>query len=130
MTRNTVLTAAGALLLGLAAGYSAAAAKAQPEFKQYWFVNLKAGPNQGGTPEEIERVQRGHRDNIDRLVQQGKLAVAGPFDDGGPLRGIFIFDVPDKEEVERLLATDPAIQNGRLRGEILAWWTERGRCLP
>ena len=130
MTRKTLLAGLAASALGVVAGFAAASARPQPEFKQYWFVLLKAGPNRGGTPEEIERIQQGHQENITRLVAQGKLAIAGPFENGGELRGLFIFDVPDKPEVEALLATDPAIQSGRLRGEILAWWCERGRTLP
>lgn len=121
------------LLLAALAVAQAASAKQQadpPNFKKYYFVLLSAGPNQGGTPDEIERVQGAHRDNIDRLVKSGKMAIAGPFEDGGDLRGLFILDVPTKEEAEELVASDPAIKAGRLKGQVLAWWTERGRKLP
>lgn len=128
-TRLSNVLLAGLLAAPPLSALSARAAQAG-EFKQYFLVLLRAGPNRGGAPEEIERIQRGHMDNIQRLVGAGKLAIAGPFEDGGELRGLFIFDVSTKAEVEALLATDPAIQTGRLKSQILTWWSERGRALP
>ncbi len=128
--RSLGLAAAVAVLAAFSTRPGPTAAQSAPEFKQYYFVLLWAGPNQGGTPEEIESVQRGHMENIARLVREGKLAIAGPFEDGGKLRGIFILDVPTKAEAEAVIATDPAVQAGRLRPEILTWWSERGRALP
>jgi uncharacterized protein YciI len=61
--------------------------------------------------------------NISKLYYEGKLKVAGPFGDDGNWRGIFIFDMPTKEEVEQLLKTDPAIESGRLGYEIHPWYT-------
>ena len=52
-----------------------------------------------------------------------KLKVAGPFGDEGKWIGIFIFDCSTKEEVEKLVNTDPAIKAGRLNYEIHPWWT-------
>jgi len=49
--------------------------------------------------------------------------VAGPFGDEGKWIGLFIFDCETKEEVEKLLKTDPAIAAGRLNYEIHPWWT-------
>ena len=128
-TRLSTLLLAATLAAPCLSALTPGAARAS-EFKQYFLVLLRAGPNRGGTPEEIERIQRGHMDNIQRLVSAGKLAIAGPFEDGGELRGLFIFDVPTKGEVETLLAGDPAIQTGRLKPQILTWWSERGRALP
>mgnify|MGYP000987604640 FL=1 len=61
--------------------------------------------------------------NISSLYNAGKLKVAGPFGDDGEWRGIFVFDCATKEEVEKLLATDPAISAGRLAYDIHPWWT-------
>jgi hypothetical protein len=36
---------------------------------------------------------------------------------------LFIFDWESKDEVEKLLKTDPAIAAGRLNYEIHSWWT-------
>jgi uncharacterized protein YciI len=61
--------------------------------------------------------------NINRLYNDGKLKVAGPFGDNGNWLGIFIFDSPTKEEVEKDLKTDPAIASGRLSYDIRPWYT-------
>jgi uncharacterized protein YciI len=96
--------------------------------KKYYFVMLTKGPHRADLKDTaaINAIQRGHLANIGRLVKVGKLVVAGPFDDDGNWRGIFIFDCNTEAEVKRLLATDPAIAAGRLAYEIHPWWTQRG----
>lgn len=93
--------------------------------KQYFFVMLTAGPkrNEINDTAVLNRIQQGHMDNIKRLGKAGKLAVAGPFGDEGTWIGLFIFNCDTKEEVEKLLQTDPAIAAGRLAYEIHPWWT-------
>jgi uncharacterized protein YciI len=48
--------------------------------------------------------------------------VAGPFLDGGDIRGIYIFDVKTVEEAQALTETDPAIKAGRLTMELHPWY--------
>jgi uncharacterized protein YciI len=72
---------------------------------------------------DASKIQEGHMANIKRLYNDGKLKVAGPFGDEGKWIGLFIFDCETKEEVEKLLKTDPAIAAGRLNYEIHPWWT-------
>lgn len=91
--------------------------------KQYWFVMLKKGENRSHDSATAAKIQEGHMANIASLYNAGKLKVAGPFGDDGDWRGIFIFDCKTKEEVEKLLVTDPAISAGRLAYEIHPWWT-------
>ncbi len=93
--------------------------------KQYYFVMLVKGDKRDAVKDTavINRLQKGHMDNIKRLAGMGKILVAGPFDDDGNWRGIFIFDCDTKEEVESLLNTDPMIKAGRLGYEIHPWWT-------
>ena len=43
--------------------------------------------------------------------------MAGPFEDKGDWRGMFVFAVETQEEAERLVATDPVIQNGEMVAE-------------
>jgi uncharacterized protein len=90
--------------------------------RMYVMALLKAGPNRQRPPEEAQKLQAAHRANINRLAAEGKLILAGPFGDDGPLRGIYIFDVPTVAEAEALTRTDPAIQAGQLAMELHPWY--------
>lgn len=93
--------------------------------KQYYFVMLTKGPRRDEIKDTaiINKLQAGHMANMDRLSQEGKLMLAGPFADDGNWRGIFVFDAASEEEVKQMLATDPAINAGRLGYEIHPWYT-------
>lgn len=96
--------------------------------RPYWFVMLTKGANRSQDNATAMRLQEGHMANIRRLYNAGKLKVAGPFGDDGNWRGIFIFDqsadsCATKEQLEKLLQTDPAIAAGRLAFEIHPWYT-------
>lgn len=89
---------------------------------KYVMALLKAGPNQDQGKEEAAELMRAHLDNINRLAEEGVLVLAGPFLDGGELRGIYIFDVASVEEARKLTETDPAINAGRLAMELHPWY--------
>jgi len=97
--------------------------KLEDQIRQYWFVMLLKGPNRNQDSATAAKIQEGHMANINRLYNDGKLKVAGPFGDNGNWLGIFIFDCPTKEEVEKDLKTDPAIISGRLSYDIRPWYT-------
>jgi|ERR1051326_2104698 uncharacterized protein YciI len=103
--------------------YSQQDRKPENQIRQYWFVMLTAGNNRSQDSLTAAKIQEGHMANINRLYKEGKLKLAGPFGDEGKWIGIFIFDCPTKEEVEKLVKTDPAIEAGRLNYEIHPWWT-------
>ena len=84
---------------------------------------LTKGDDRGQDSVTAAKIQEGHMANINRLYKEGKLKVAGPFGDEGNWLGIFIFDCVSKDEVEKILITDPAIAAGRLKYEIHPWWT-------
>lgn len=91
----------------------------------YYMVLLKRGPK--WTPEvtdETKKIQEGHMANIQRMADSGKMVLAGPFLDGGELRGIFLFKVGSAEEAKAMMDSDPAVQAGRLIGEIHPWMTD------
>ncbi len=90
--------------------------------KSFVFALLKSGPNRSQDSTEAAQLQAGHMANINRLAEEGKLVLAGPFIDGGEFRGIFIFDVATLEEAEELIKTDPAVQSGRLVMELHTWY--------
>ena len=102
--------------------------KPENQISQYWFVMLTKGSIRSQDSVTAAKIQGGHMANIHRLYNEGKLKVAGPFGDDGDWLGIFIFDseaegCKTKEDVEKLLKTDPAIAAGRLNYEIHSWWT-------
>jgi uncharacterized protein YciI len=92
--------------------------------KSYIFVILKTGPNTSADQELIRDSFRGHMENIRKLVDEGKLIVAGPLGkNDNNYRGIFILsNVNSIEDAEELLHTDPAIKNGLLDVEIFNWY--------
>ena len=63
-----------------------------------------------------------HLKNIDRMAEEGTLVLAGPFLGDGDLRGIYIFNVKSIEEARKLTNTDPAIQAGSLKMELMEWY--------
>ena len=91
--------------------------------KMYQFVILKTGPNTIADKDSVKLLFKGHMDNINKLVKDGYLIVAGPFGKNDKqYRGLFIFKAADKNETERLLITDPAIKSGLLAYEIFDWY--------
>tara|TARA_Y100000782_G_scaffold115322_1_gene156952 strand:+ start:4202 stop:5083 length:882 start_codon:yes stop_codon:yes gene_type:complete len=92
--------------------------------KSYIFVILKTGTNDTTDKAFIGKQFRGHMNNINRLVEEGKLIVAGPLNKNpNQYRGLFIFqNVNSIEEAEQLLQTDPAIAAGLLDVEIYDWY--------
>lgn len=94
--------------------------------RQYVLAFLKQGPNRSQDSTEAAILQRAHLDNIGRLAEEGKLALAGPFLDDGELRGIYIFNVKTIDEAKQLTETDPAIQQGRLIMELHPWYGSAG----
>ncbi len=74
------------------------------------------------TEEQRTGFQAGHIANINRLVKDGKMVMAGPFFGNEELRGLFFFAVESLEEAEHLTSSDPAIKAGVLRMELKEWY--------
>lgn len=90
--------------------------------KKYVIAYLKKGPNRDMDSTTAANLQAAHMENIGRMAEAGKLALAGPFLDDGDVRGIYIFDVETVEEAEALTNSDPAIQAGSLVMELHPWY--------
>lgn len=85
------------------------------------FVNLKSGPTSGaGTKEERQKMFAGHMANINRLGQEKKLLMAGPF--AAPRdkawRGLFVLDTASLEEASAWVGTDPGVIVGEFAPEL------------
>ena len=85
--------------------------------RSYVMVILKTGPNKMPEGPERSEMFKGHFANMKRLAEEGKLAVAGPFDGAEGWRGMFIFAVSDIDEAKALVATDPVIKSGEMVAE-------------
>ena len=84
---------------------------------QYSFVFLNSRSDKPELPkEELDRLMQGHMGNIRRLAEEGKLIVAGPFENGG---GIFILNTTSLDEANAWISTDPGVQARRWNIEIL-----------
>ena len=76
------------------------------------------------TPSETAIVER-HFEHFSELCKQGKLKYAGRCDDG--YMGLAIFEAESAEEVERIMAADPAITEGVMTHTVKAWRTALGK---
>jgi uncharacterized protein YciI len=91
--------------------------------KTYFFVMLKTGTAVIENRQLRDSLFAGHLSNISRMEEEGKLVVAGPLGDNEKsYRGIYIFNVPSRKEVEELLITDPAISSKLLDAELYEWY--------
>lgn len=92
--------------------------------KSFYFVVLKTGTNKDDNKELMNEAFKGHMENINRLVKEEKLIVAGPFGKNADnYRGLFIINNIDNEaDVKTILETDPAIKSAYLSYSIYKWY--------
>lgn len=91
--------------------------------KSFVLVMLKTGSNKTEDKAKISELFNGHMANINRLVEEKKLIIAGPIGKNDKsYRGIFILDVANIEEAEALMQTDPAINAKLLAAELYPWY--------
>lgn len=91
--------------------------------KTYIFVILKTGPKKEDNKARRDSLFRGHFANIEKLAKEGKLAVAGPFEKNEKsYRGLFILNVKNRNEAEKLLMDDPTIKEKIFELEFFEWY--------
>ena len=125
MSKKIILAILPLVLSMLAFGQTETNKSKKPEdmIRRYWFVLLTKGNNRDQDSATAAKIQTGHLANIRKLYSEGKIKVAGPFGEEGDWQGLFIFDCETKEEVEKLLQTDPAILAGRMVYQVKPWYT-------
>jgi uncharacterized protein len=92
--------------------------------KTYVLCILKTGPKDAEVQGEARKeIFAGHFANIGRLADEGKLAVAGPFEKNDKsYRGLYIFNVATIEEAEKLVMLDPAVKAGVFVPDLTLWY--------
>lgn len=92
--------------------------------RRYVLAILKTGPKDAEVQGDARKALfKGHFDNMNRLAKEGKLAVAGPFNDPErKYRGLFILAVPTVEEAKAIAETDPTVKAGVLVVEYVPWF--------
>jgi uncharacterized protein YciI len=108
----------GLVLSGCASSGSAGAAdgaELHDGQANYVFVLITTGPKAAEkSADERKSIFEGHMSNMQRLADEGKLIVAGPF--GGARnknwRGLFIMDTPKVDEAKAWADSDPGVQSG------------------
>lgn len=126
LSRLAALTAFAWLAAGAA---NQATRKAEPQYEMTTYVVgfFHRGPNwTAQETEETRRMQEGHLANFRKLAEAGKLIVAGPFSDGGDLRGMLIFKLQSVEEARALMEADPTLKAGRLALDLHPWFAAAG----
>jgi uncharacterized protein YciI len=94
--------------------------------RQYVMCFLKTGPLKVDDAAKRAELMKGHFGMINRLANEGKLILAGPFTNGGDFRGIYVFDVKTIEEAQKLTETDPSIKEGYFKVEFIKWYGSAG----
>lgn len=92
--------------------------------KTFVLCILKTGPKDAEIKgDERRKIFSGHFENINRLADEGKLAVAGPFGKNEKsYRGLYIFNVATLEEAEKLVMLDPAVEAGVFVPDLTLWY--------
>jgi uncharacterized protein YciI len=99
------------------------------EMKTYYLVFLKKGPNRTQDSATIHKLQEQHLAHLDKMAADGKMDICGPLMEDGDIRGICIYNVPTKEEAEKLANADPMVKAGRLIVEIHPFYSAKGAML-
>ena len=103
------------LLCALALGANSYHSKqSDPERLVLGFLN-SGTERRGETPESLEKLQAAHLANLKKLGDEGKLLLAGPFLNGGAMRGICIFNTSSEKEAQSWMAKDAFVGKGYLK---------------
>jgi uncharacterized protein YciI len=96
-------------------------------FEQYTLVLMKRGDKWNPNAPEFMDVMKQHHAFVKLMIDEGNLAVAGPFPfgDQGELRGVGIFRV-GAEQTAKLVQDDPIVKAGLLKPEMHPWGTGKG----
>jgi uncharacterized protein YciI len=116
-----------ALVLAPVAPAADETAPAMPEMTTYYFGMLLKGPKWSAedTPERTE-IQKQHLAHLFKMHTEGRLVIAGPLLDDGPIRGLLVYKAASIDEARAFAEADPAVKAGRLKVEMHPWMVRKG----
>jgi uncharacterized protein YciI len=105
----------------------AAAPASQPgqgtaEMATYFVALLFKGSTASSSPApDMTKIQQADVAYIQKMFLGGKIVVAGPFQDGGDMTGMFVLRAASLEEAREICKNDPAVQAGVLLYDLHPW---------
>jgi len=90
--------------------------------RRYTLAILKTGPTRVPDGPERDAMFKGHFANIQRLADEGKLALAGPFDGVDGWRGMYLFATADLALAKSWIEADPVIVHGEMVAEFHGYY--------
>jgi uncharacterized protein len=96
------------------------------QFVMVFYTRTAEGTGEG----DEEEVFAGHLRFLNHLADSGLCPISGPFGDDKEIRGISIYDSTSVEEVETVVATDPAVVAKWMTVDVRPWWAVGGTRLP
>ncbi|HYL94077.1 MAG TPA: YciI family protein [Alphaproteobacteria bacterium] len=97
--------------------------------EMYSLLLAKQGERWNPKAQGFQELVKQHVAYLTKLMDENRLALAGPFLDGAELKGVFIYAVP-MEEAMKLEQEDPMVKAGNFKIEGHPWATARGVLAP
>ena len=92
---------------------------------EFHMALLKRGPNwSAATTQDSQLLQQQHVAYVQSLLASGKAIIAGPINDDGDIRGIYVLRAKSADEAKSWALADPAVSSGRFIAEMHPWWSE------
>ena len=101
--------------------------KKEPQFKliQFQIALLRRGPKwTGSSNAQTKKLETEQHAYAISLIESGKAAIAGQFDDDGDIRGVYILRTTSADEAKAWAENSPVVKSGHLTAEMHPWWSE------
>jgi len=99
------------------------------ELEEYHLVLLRRPESPPAfTKAQLDDLQAGHLAYLDKLGSRGLLALNGPLvnQPDVTMRGLSFYCTKTAQEAVELAEEDPMVRAGRLRVELMQFWTKPG----
>jgi uncharacterized protein YciI len=121
---NAAAVALALLVSGVMAGQVPQPSEQFPDIPKNlkpYFIALYVKGSKADEPqskEQRDEFVRQHTAYLRSQVEAGKYLLAGPFTDGGQIRGMAVINAASTEEARAIAEADPGVKSGRMAIEI------------